>query len=122
MGTPPPFIKRHDLEGAPLPGIASQALAVELSLPKKDVAPLLGPTLESLSRALHRLHKTGILDPHGATIVIMVPSALGQAAESLRIAARAQPNLPKHISRQTQRSAKKYTGLHWITAKYIKVQ
>ncbi len=49
-----------------------------------------------------------------------VASLLGTTPESLSRTGTAKS--PKHISRQTQRSAKKYTGLHWITAKYIKVQ
>lgn len=54
-----------------------------LPVTKRQLAGQVGTTPETLSRSLAKLRKDGIIEVKGATIHVLQPEALGQAAEGM---------------------------------------
>lgn len=65
-----------------LVGLARQARSrrVQLPLRKRDTASFLGTTPESLSRALARLRRDGLVSVDGSEVTLLDPRALGDRA------------------------------------------
>jgi CRP/FNR family transcriptional regulator len=56
--------------------LGGDAYSVEIPMPRVELAPLLGTTPETLSRAFHALEESGLIEAHDRMVIVPSGEAL----------------------------------------------